>query len=143
VPSGAANAVAQASDGSAHTAPPSATRSQSFGCNAWRARSATAGSCCTTQRSNGPAMPGATGLGCGSGHASSNASARVSGHSSAGRSARPAASVNTTPCIWPDRPIARTAERSSAGSCAAASQSASHQRATSISAQPGLGVSNA
>ena len=92
-PAGSASAVAQASEGSVATAPPSATRSQSFGCNAQRVSRADCGSCSTIQRSNGPAMPGATGFGCGSGHSSSRSSARVSGHSIAGRTASPLASI--------------------------------------------------
>jgi len=66
----------------------------------------------------------------------------VSGHSSAGRTGRAAASISTTPCIWPDKPIATTCARSSAGKRAAARTSASHHVSGAISAQPGRGDDN-
>ncbi|KGC71211.1 xylulokinase domain protein [Burkholderia pseudomallei] len=141
-PSGPASAVAQASDGSLAMSPPNAARSQSFGCSAQRAARSVSGSCAASHASSGPAMPGDTGFGD-AGHRATSAVARASGHSSAGRSALPDAPVSTTPCICPEKPIARTRARSCSGSRVAASTSARHHAATSISAQPGCGVATA
>ncbi|KOT11989.1 hypothetical protein DM77_3766 [Burkholderia mallei] len=114
-PSGPASAVAQASDGSLAMSPPNAARSQSFGCSAQRAARSVSGSCAASHASSGPAMPGDTGFGD-AGHRATSAVARASGHSSAGRSALPDAPVSTTPCICPEKPIARTRARSCSGS---------------------------
>ncbi|SAK43378.1 hypothetical protein AWB82_00560 [Caballeronia glebae] len=85
-------------------------------------------------------MPGATGFGCGSRHASSRSRARVSGQSIAARSARPSAALGTTPCICPEKPIPRTASRSLAGRRDAASTSAAYHASTVVSAQPGCAL---
>ncbi|EDT38094.1 hypothetical protein BamMEX5DRAFT_6131 [Burkholderia ambifaria MEX-5] len=94
-------------------------------------------------------MPGATGFGAtgkpatGQPAASASRTARVSGHNSAGRTGCPAASISTTPCIWPEKPIAATCSRSAGGSRAAARTSACHHTSGAISAQPGCGEDNA
>ncbi|VWD27534.1 hypothetical protein BCO19218_04411 [Burkholderia contaminans] len=94
-------------------------------------------------------MPGAMGFGAagepaaGQSAASASRTARVSGHSIAGRTGCPATSINTTPCICPENPIAATCARSSAGSRAAARTSACHHASGAISAQPGCGDDSA
>ena len=70
-----------------------------------------------------------------------SAVARTSFHRMQGRSTVPAASSSTAPCIWPGRPMARTADRSCAApSSRVALTVAFHQAAGSCSLQSGCGV---
>ena len=142
------SSVAEASLRSVPAAPPNIMRRWSLGSTTDAARAIVAGSCSTSQRTIGPVMPGTSGLArralrsagrprqCASWSA-----ARRSGHSTAGRSACPASSTTTAPCIWPAMPAARTPV-AAGPSAATADPSAASHAAGGVSAQPGDGASS-
>ena len=129
--------------------PVSMKRSQSLGSSTVAVRAKTSGSCRRTHSSFGAVKPGMARLpaiACRRGQAASSsahsAPLRPSFHRMAGRSTSPAASISTAPCIWPDRPIARTC--ASAAACPACSRAiarviASHQSAGDCSLCKGAG----
>ena len=106
----------EASDMSLARVPLSLKRSQSFGSSTQAVRANSAGSWARIQSSLGAVKPGMARLPAmaarrGTRAASSShwAALRPSFQRMAGRSTSPSASSATAPCIWPDRPMARTA----------------------------------
>jgi hypothetical protein len=143
------HSVPAASDMSLTDVAVSCRRSQSLGSNTWATRRKISGSCSATHSSFGAVKPGIARLPaiCGSDgrrrtSSSHCAALRVSHHRIAGRSTWRSSSTSTAPCIWPDRPIACTADHASgwlARSARAAATSASHQSCGCCSAQCGCG----
>ena len=144
-----ANRVPLASLSSVATMPPRRARSQSFGCNAYRARSRASGSCTRIHRSDVAANPDTAGeprrastsgprADCMS---AASSPARESAHVIAGRTGSRLSSTKTRPCIWPLKPTRTTAAPSPSSRTwpAAAVVARSHSMG-SASAHPGQGA---
>jgi hypothetical protein len=143
------HSVPDASDISSIASPHSRQRSHALGSSTCRMRANSAGSCWRTHSSFGAVKPGIAALpvierkpGTAASSCAHCATLRPSSQSMQERSTCPSASTSVAPCIWPARPMARTAR--SAFGCSAArasrqSQVAAHQSSGSCSDQPGYG----
>ncbi|MNX44017.1 hypothetical protein D3C86_744950 [compost metagenome] len=145
------HSVPAASDISLTASPLSMKRSQSLGSSTRATRAKTSGSCSRTHSSLGAVKPGIARLpaisprrGTARVSASHCAPLRPSFQRMAGRSTSPAASSSVAPCIWPDRPMARTCASAFAcvvRSSAMTASSACHHWAGACSDHSGCGRS--
>eukprot|EP00042_Codosiga_hollandica_P002803 m.930314 g.930314 ORF g.930314 m.930314 type:complete len:357 (-) comp174465_c0_seq1:7-1077(-) len=143
------HSVPAASDGSETLSPVSCRRSQSLGSSTLVTREKISGSCFFTHNSLGAVKPGIARLpamscrrGAAAVSSSHSAWLRPSFHRMAARSTASVLSSSTAPCIWPDRPMPRTAAKAigwAARSLATAASVACHQSPGACSDHSGSG----